>query len=635
MAYREFQYEKQYEAPDLSQANATQAQAISNLFRSIQQRQEARRTAAAQFDYDLDQGAFENDTKILTEVAKNVTGRARNELRSLGKLSLETEELMKNGTGWQQLSKNQLKRAEELRANIKDRASQDEFYNPQEDLNLIKQATHGENNDVDFRTRGDRLASAEKSVGGINTFLFDKYRAKYVKDIGTQLKEREFPLKSGASKTIYDQATFWDSTGKPGVTDQHAIRFLESEPRVAQYYDDRVARELDAEIKAMKSSGDTRAEWMKGLKDEEIKNALINDPSKNIINSKDYGVRVRDKARFDLEEADRINSKVSYTGLQNDLNNSGGRWKNPNILHEDATNSFAQAAKSEDTGQMGTVVTYGPGGRFTQKSGKAVQIDITNPIRTDTKRGITTRNNKGSIKLNMTGYQLMPVKKGMAPFALKSSNPDGMIEEIQKIPLEYFDPAGKTGLQPEMRIGLNGYTVNEAGVLNDIQDQLFDLSSQIHEAQSKGDKEKLQSLQNLEYNLNDLKEMIGSGDYDPQDLLLAGNKAGVRKIQQEWLIPADDSDMATIKNVTGGFNLKDKSFWSPEMQAVDDAYRKRAKEAKAQGYGKQGQSPDEKKDVSLKSSYNVNGKDYTLDDIKKMGYTDDQIKEAVRLGNLK
>lgn len=589
MAYREFHYEKQYAAPDNSLAYQTQIQGLSNLFRGLQARREERARKADSFAYDLDQGAFQNDTMILKELASNVTARAKQELRTSGRISPETERLMKDGSAWQQASKNQMERAKTLRQNIIDRATKDPFYNPEPDLALMKKATHGDNNEVNFYNRGDLLGDAEQNVGGINTFMFDNYKAKYVKDLGTQYKENEFPNRDGSSKTIYDQATFWGPNGKPEVTDQHAIKFIESEGRVAKFYDKKINDQISEEIKAMKATGDDRVSWMNGKSDAEIKDILVNDPSKNLINNKEYGVRMRELAKADLSEADRVNSKVSYTSLQNDDNNSGGLWKNKNILHDDSINSFAQAAKDGD-GKMITVNTYGPGGRFTQKSGKALVVDTTNPIRTDINKGITTRNNKGSIRLNMTGYQLMPVRAGMAPFALKSNTPDGMIQEINNIPLEDFDPNGKMKLQDKMKIGLNGFIVNEAGVLNDIQDQLFDLTTSIREATTAGDKEKISSLENMQYNLQELKEMIGSGDYDPQDLLLAGNKAGVRKIQNNMIIPADESDFAAIKNVTGGFDLRNQNYWSPEMKAVNEAYEKRAAEAKAKGY-KSGEQP--------------------------------------------
>ncbi len=585
MAYREFHYEKQYAAPDTSQAYAAQIHGITNLFRGIQQKQDQRRKAVDQFNYDLEKGAFENDTKILTELAKNVTARGKQEFRSTGRLSLDTERTMKDGLGWQQQSINQLDRAKQLRQNIIDKATKDTYYNPDPDLNLVKEATHGKDNDVDFRTRGERLANAENLVGGVDTFKFDNYRADYVKRIGQQWTDIESPLKSGASKTIRNEATFWDpDKGTPGVTDKDAVKFIESDKRVIQYYDSKISDDLDAEIKAMKSSGDARTSWMKGMSDVEIKTALVNDPTKNLINQQEYGNRVRDKAKADLTEADRINSKVSYTNIPGDKNGSGGRWSNPNILHNNAVNVLAQEAKSSD-GSMKAITTYGPGGRFTQKSGKPIQIDTTNPVRTDIDRGITTRNNKGNLRFNMTGYMLMPVRKGMAPFALKEDSAEGMIQEINNIPLRDFNPDGQMGLQPELKLGLNGYTINEAGVLNDVQDQLFNISSQIADATQTDNKEKLATLQNMEYNLNELKEMVASGDYDQQDLITAGNKAGVRKIQNNFILPADQSDIATIKNVTGGFDLKDRSFWSPEMLAVDAAYKARYQEAKAQGFG--------------------------------------------------
>lgn len=598
MAYREFHYEKQYAAPDTSQAFEAQMQGLTNLFRGMQQKQDERRKSADQFQYDLDKGAFENDTKIFGEVAKTVVDGAKNDFRTNGKISPQTGRLMQDGKTWQQMSVNQHERAKNLNSDIKSKT--DPYYNPEPDLNLVKWATHGEKNDVDFRTRGERLAQAEKQLYGNDTFRFDLYRADYVKRQGQQSKSNEFKTKDGSYKTQFDQRAFWDnSSGKPGVTDDHAIRFLDSDQRVSKFYDSKISSEIDQEIKAMKSSKDERFSWMSGKSDVEIKNELINDPSKNGINQREYGVRVRDKAKADLDEADKINSKVSYTNIQNDSNNSGGRWNNKNILISESINGVAQDVKNPD-GKMSTVSSYGPGGRITQKNGRAIQIDSTNPTRTNTRTGITSTKNKGSIRLNLTGYQAMPFKAGGAPFALQSNTPGRMIEEINNIPLESFDPNGKIKLQSQMKIGLNGYVIDEAGVLGDIQEQLMSLTDQIHLAEKNNDTAKKRSLESMLLNVNDLKEMVGAGDYDPQELLLAGNKAGVRKIQNDMILPADDSDLATINNVTGGFNLRDRNNWSEEMRSVDDAYRARAAEAKAQGYGvkKEGEKKVEPKKVT-------------------------------------
>lgn len=37
----------------------------------------------------------------------------------------------------------------------------------------------------------------------------------------------------------------------------------------------------------------------------------------------------------------------------------------------------------------------------------------------------------------------------------------------------------------------------------------------------------------------------------------------------------------------------------------------------------------------LKSSYKIGNKTMALDELKKLGYSEDQIKEAVKLGNIK
>lgn len=642
MAYREFHNEKYYEAPDvrLLQSGTGITSAISDLFKNIRTERDARRKSADQFKYDLDQGAFENDTKILGEFAKNVTNKMVGAIRK-GDANEENEvkKEMKDGLTYQQMSKNQLERSKQLRQNIVDRATKDPYYNPDADLNLIQDATHGKDNDVNLFTRGERLSEAEKKVGGIQSFKFNNYRSDYVKKIGSQSKSVE--TGNDLSKnSIFNEATFWDKkTGKPGVTDDHAIDFLKSDDRVSEYYTSRIDADLSDEIKKMKASGDSRVGWMKGMSEQDIKTELINDPSKNILDNTEFGQRIREKAKNDLQEADRINSKVSYETKKDD-NNSGGRWTNKNVLHDHSVNSFAQTARTIEDGKQSTITTYGPGGRFTQKNGRAIQLDTNNPIRTDISRGITTRDNIGNLKVNMTGYQLMPVKKGFGPFALRSNDPNEMIKEIENLPNDYFDPNGKIGLQPELKVGLSGYTLNESSVLNDINDKMLSIADQIRIASESHDLQALSSLKNTEDNLTEIKAMIAGGDYSENDMLYAANKAGIKKIKQDWLIPANSSDIANVKNITGGFDLNNRSYWSNEMKAVEEAWRKKYQAAQSSGFKSQESTSSpvtktKKSAVQLKSSYNIGDKTYTVDQLLKLGYTEDQINEAVKLGNIK
>lgn len=615
MAYREFHYEKQYAAPDTSEFLDQTNASIGNLFRAISDRQDLRRKTADQYKFDLENGYFENDNKILQQHAANTVALGKEAFRKndatlKNQLSMQ-EKLGRQFAGQRDAQANRFK---EMNASVDKRASEDPFYNPQADIDVIKEAAYGKDNDIDFRTRGERLAEADKVIGNNpKSFKIDDYTAHYVKGIG----EKEITKTTGnpnATTTKFNSSPFWDnSTGKPGVTDDHAVEYLKSRPDVQGFIDMQVNDQMDDEIKKMKSSGDSRVDWMKGMSNTDIKNELINDPKKNIINQNDYGVRVRDEAKSRLNNAAKISSKVDV----NYKNNNNGRWTNPNILHQNSINSYAQEAKTAD-GQMQTVNTYGPGGRFTQKNGRPIQLDTTNPVRTDINKGITTKNNKGSVKLNMTGYQLMPIKKGGAPFALKSSTPEQMIEEIQDIPNEYFDPNGKYGLQPDLKIGLNGYTLNEAQVLGDVNDKMQTIADQLADATAQKDNEKMDALMSMKESLDDVRGMVEAGGYDERDLLFAAAKSGIKKIQDNWIVPADDSDLAAIKNVTGGFDLKNKEYYSPEMKAVQEAWQKKYQQAQQEGFAGKKEPESEKTDTTIASD----GKDlksWTTENQYKVG----------------
>jgi hypothetical protein len=155
------------------------------------------------------------------------------------------------------------------------------------------------------------------------------------------------------------------------------------------------------------------------------------------------------------------------------------------------------------------------------------------------------------------------------------------------MPNEYFDPNGKIGLQPNLKLGLNGYTLNEANVLNDVNDKMFDIADQLREANATQDNEKIAYLQNIQYSLDEIKGMVAAGEYDERDLLFAANKAGIKKIKEDWIIPADNSDLANIRNITGGLDLNDKKNWSNEMKMIDEAYAKKYQQAQAAGFKSQ------------------------------------------------
>lgn len=581
MAYREFHYEKTYAKPDTSRFLDASTQAVSNLFQSVGAQHRQKQKNVDQFNYDLSQGKFENDQKILTEYANNVVGRGKQELLNSGRVSNETSGMMNEGKSWQQLSQIQFEKAKALQSEVLARDTKDPYYDSQVDSQKIKVAANGENNDVDFRTRGERLDQVEKSLGGIDSFKYTDYRADYIKKLGESYKQRATG-DPNSSKDQYTQSTFWLDSGKPGVTDKHAIDFIKSDPqgRVDAWYNQKVNDQLDSEIKKMKASGDTRNSWMKGLKDEEIKNELINDPSKNSINSQDFGIRKRDLAKTDLSDANRINSKVSVE-YKADKNNNG-LFKNENIVHSYSFNNdkmYSGAPGAERTPNFNP----GPGGVLFQKNGKPLQFTSNNPVSTNLNSGSTTKSKIGSRPFNLTSYQLQAFTSDGRPVTLDGSTPNDMIESIKKIPLEQFDPNGAYKLNPEMNIALQGYSVNPANILNAANNQEQSINAKIAEAQNSNNSDEVAVQEENLQKLHVLKSMIQAG-VDDQELSLAASRAGIKGVQTNELVQATDTDLGSIKAITQGLDLKNPDYWNDGMKSVQEAYKARAKQAQDAGY---------------------------------------------------
>lgn len=581
--YREFHYEKPFAKPDYSHYLDETTHAVSNMFQQLAQQRENKLRQANQFEYDLSQGKFENDQKILTQLASNVVDRGRQEILRTGKIDNQTAGLMTQGKALQQLSSIQHEKTKSLQSEILSRDSKDPYYDSQIDLAKLKDAANGADGEVNMFDRGQRLIQAEQQMGGVDSFKYANYRADYVKKIGEKSRE-QVAGNPNATKTKFDQGTFWDdSKGKLGVTDKHAIDYINSDPqgRVDLYFSKKLNDQLDGEIDRMKDSGDARVKWMKGMSKPDIKNELINDPSKNLINDQDYGVRKRNLAKNDLAEADRTNSKVSVD-YKADKNNNGGLYKNDNVVHSYSfNNSKAQGAIPGQS--ISPYDNPGPGGVLFQKNGKPLMFNSTNPVRTNVSTGTTNKTKIGSVPFNLTGYQLQAFNQNGAPVLLHGNNTDELVDFIKRIPSDWFDPNGKYKLQPKLKVALHGYTVNQAHILNAANNSEQSIQSKISQAQNENNSDEVAVLEENLQKLQLLKSMVGAGA-DDQELALASSRAGINGVQVNELVQASDTDLANIKATTQGFDLNNKDYWNDDMHRVDQAYQERAQQAASSGF---------------------------------------------------
>lgn len=628
MAYREF-----YQAANIDLSEQTDmspiTRGISNLFLGIAEGQRKREQKANDFNYTLEKGAFDSDIDLLREIANNVTNREVTRLRSGKPRDQETEQLKQLGLSYQQKSQQQYKRLQNLSKQIEDMRQADPYYDPTSDFKRLNKIN---SYDVNFLNRDTAFDEIEPEIGKVssnpeeNTFRYSKYRADYVKNKGNQYKERTTGSPN-ATKTIYDQATFWTPEGKVGVTDEHAIDFLESDKRVNMFFEDKVMRELDSEVKKMKASGDERVAWMKGLSDEEIKNELINDASKNIINQTDYGVRKRELAKKDLSEADRINSKVDF---QYKKDASSGPVKNDSIGHSDTFYNQNIGVP----GASGSTIA-GPGGVLMTKKGvnpgKPIVIDADSRRAYNMRSGKNLDRSRG--KFNITGYQLQPYTTNGDVYPISANSTEELIEKINSLPDDAFQ-----NLSPEMKIGIQGYAIDQAKMLGDIATKSEDLSNKLGDAIENGDEEEADRLRGRIAQLASLRNSFNLPDVYDEDIINAASSAGIKpqSIRVDQLLLADKSDLDKIRTITDGLDLTDKKNWSPDMKAVNEAFQARWNKAQVGRAGEvtNPEKKSKKETTELKDSYNINGKSYSLQQLKDLGYTEDQIKEAVKLGNI-
>lgn len=596
MAYREFYDRADEQTPDYSPI----ARGLTTLFGAIGQGYRQRKNSIDQYKYALDYGKFENDNNFNTQYSQMITRAGKNDLRQSGSLSQNVIDGEQQGLQYVADQKAQYERFTKLNEQIDKRGTEDPYYIPEADKKLLETAAFGEDGEVDFRTRGGRLEQAAQMVGNDpRSFKFKNYTADWTKLYGEKDKART-TNNPDAKNAIQNKARFWDpATGKPGVTDNHAIDFLKSEKRVDRHYDHQLNQQLTQEIQQMKASGEPANDWMKDLTDAEIKSELINNPSKNQINKQEYGMRKRELAKKDLADADAVFSKVDYEKKADDRA-THGLYRNDAISYSPTfyqTQTGNQGTSSAVSDATGTNQLSAPGGLLIISkgltTGKPISINVEGRnaynINSGKQAQITGRQ-----PFNLTGYQLQVYDKSGNPYKMQANDMGELTKKIQSMrPFEFKN------LAPEPSVALNGYALDKNTILGDLAKSSFDLNSELGEAIKNGNETEAANIQSRIDMIDEFKRSLNDPDnFSDQDILNLAAKNGITQTRQDQLVKASGSDLDWINNVTQGLNLKDKSKWSQEMITFDQAYRDAYNKAAAQGFG---DSPSEKFDQAVKN----------------------------------
>lgn len=588
MAYREFRNEKYYESPNVpDNAFMNTANAVGEIFRVMAEKKKQKALAADQYKFDLGQGKFENDDKIFFEQTKNITERSRNDLRATGRLSpqIEKDQHMarqsKNESDWQ------FKAMTDMDKMITAKSTEDKYYDPSGDFEVVKEAAYGKDNDVYYGTRGERLENASKAIFKLPTSLRGKlYTSDYVKTFGKKENTKASDSPTQHSST-YMSTPFLTPAGVPGVTIDHAKQYLSSrqDGSVARWVEHGVDQEMLKEVAYNKE----RNPKIKSLSNEEALAYLKAHPEENLENKKLYADRVIERAQNELMEAADINRKVDYE-TKVDKSITDGLYNNDNVGHsytDHADDIGVDAIKSNDPNVSDAVArTFGgtrnemPGGNLRiakgAKVGQAIPLDINPQYMINTRNGKLITN-RGSTQFNLTGYQMAGYTKDGKPRVLTAAQ------------IANMRPSDFKDMAPDLGVAFRGYTLNQGNKLGELSSRQSELDDQKADAIKRQDTDALEAIQEQIDGLADLKQKLNlsPSEVSDEDLMSAYKQAGINvsSIKQDMMVKPSRADLDLInKNITRGLDLTDPSKYSDDMKEVATAYRTAYQKAAAKGF---------------------------------------------------
>lgn len=573
MAYRTFRNEPTYEAPDVSHmltnTMGTMHQALNENIRE----KRARRSAAERFKLDNAKGYYATDRDALDEGAREIMGRAIGEIKKDGQISAETALMMEDRKGLADRSKIDYDTAKNIRGQIKELSLRDPFYNGEVDNEKLVNAEYNGT----ISDRNERLQSVAGQLKGIDTFNKSKFLATYIQKqkLNTMQSVSE---RSGVKNTKMTSAIFMKPDGTHGVTDEHVIDYFNSDPRLDEFYTTQVDKQLDGEVKRMRGLGsDERVSWMKGMDDEEAKAALIEHPELNIVNGTPLSQRKKDLAVSDLSAGQDINRKTAVD-YSDQYGANGGKFNNTKIGYQPTTISQAVNFKTlngaKNVGTVGADLTY-------IDKGGPIKFVTNTPIRANVGTGEVETKASDNLEFNLTNYGLYIYDDKGQLYPIQGNNVQEMKASIDAIPDRYFEQNANHPLSPQMSIGLNGYAINKSKLINQSLQKASNLAEEYNKAVDAGDEIKAAQLEKRMKEIDKIRSMAGNGDVDDLQLLLTGKQLGISGIQNDYIVKASDQDLAKIRNITNGLDLRDQNKWTEDMRDLNEHYQDRYSKARA------------------------------------------------------
>ena len=634
MAYREFHNEPYYKDPGIEFLPKTMAMIQTVADTRLRQQQHNWDLAANYKQANLE-GKFPADQRFLNDLSQKITLNATNDLMNYGNLSPRTRQEITWAQGMKALSYTQWNQTKDLEGRIQNYKiagpnPEKNYWDNSHDMNMLTTAAYGtpqensdKNTEINLHNRAERLNNVGNQMGKnyLLGFKKDAYVQDYVDNLGEQQREVSYEDPTGKKSREKVQAVFWDPvTGKPGVTDPDAIHFLDSSPHIQEYYKQKVDTELLDDARKMMATKE--GAWLKDLTPDEVVQKFRENPSLNTESKVTPGQRELQLAKEDLIAKHRIHLANAYdAGNINDDQSARGvssKLFAVNDAFDRNSNSGPSFVYSSTNGTKQGLPIQIKGKAFDVNSGEYTG-------NTDAAREMIVKSSSLALFDKTTGK----------PLPVKFNTTQEMVDYIGKMKP---DELANTTLLPVIK----GQSFNRANVISNarlVKDKLS----------VKPDK-----TQEDENAIEAIDKVLQMADQNPDlapEVFQSALQKYVPVVVEDLVKPIGpkDHETAEIKNMLGKFDPTNPKYWNDDMKAVSQAWttaqqknshytprqQTNTKPAVSKTQRRSNTQTSTETPVTLKSSYEIEGKSYTLDDLKKMGYTEEQLKEAVKMGNIK
>lgn len=588
MAYREFQNEKIYEAPQVGDLPRT-LQALQTVQQYQNQKQQRLRDAAKDVAIFEAKGEHPINREMIQKKAGEVALHRQNEIYHERLLNPSAENIRKQNEllQWQGISSANESEAKNIQSHIIEK-SKDKYFKPeriQKEFNQLFEDPQGAHlNDPEgfLWNQSQRISNLRNSIGhrdytneDFNLVGPSGYVPDWIKSFGETEAQNSNKDANGIKVDVLRKAPLVDERGNPSVTNRHILNFIKSDERIEPYiqhevlgdYNQIVDQNIAHDPKWLEKTGfQNKADAIEMLSKYPERNldfktldangnptlnqssygTVIDDNGKKVNKILDFSDRLRERSRQILQDYNHSASKTSadYSDY-NPANSWGIRDKHASL-----------AEGYDNSGEMhGPSLTI----RDTSKSSGSYNLSVKPNLVVDTDNGKVFKNINEQ-DFNLKRLKIVLLDKDGRPIPVKGETIEDYYNAINAMPLEKFKNA-------KWSWGAEGQAINKK-----------DVASAIDKLHSGEQTPEITAL------LDKLKNFTEGTILNGNEQALLQKTMGVNIVTNE-MFPFDKDDHADqqIRSAVPGANPYSPKILKGEFKKVADLFQSKINEATSPG----------------------------------------------------